>query len=197
MDLFLYCFSLSFCFSWMLIHWKLNVIQIFSMSMWNYGPDVVDALLDLIISLVSGFSFVWCCLMDYILELLWQVLCIFHLQIIAGCFKCKICWFMFRDARRQFHASLFIHSDAESATWYYEKGPSPISCSFSFERYSWFGASFTHETIADCDTKKATLLFSRKSELIRCYRFGQIRRRIYHNFLCLEPFAPLHHINFD
>jgi hypothetical protein len=32
-----------------------NVLQIFRMNMWNYGPDVMDALLELIISLVCGF----------------------------------------------------------------------------------------------------------------------------------------------
>lgn len=32
-----------------------SVLQIFDMNMWNYGPDVMDALLGLIISLVCGF----------------------------------------------------------------------------------------------------------------------------------------------
>lgn len=32
-----------------------SVLQIFDMNMWNYGPDVMDALLGLIISMVCGF----------------------------------------------------------------------------------------------------------------------------------------------
>ena len=31
-----------------------NFLQIFRINMWNYGPDVMDALLELIISLVRG-----------------------------------------------------------------------------------------------------------------------------------------------
>ena len=31
------------------------VFQIFGMSMWNYGPDVMDALVELIVKLVCGY----------------------------------------------------------------------------------------------------------------------------------------------
>lgn len=44
-----------FCFAKFDQFFYTNVLQIFRMNMWNYGPDVMDALLELIISLVCGF----------------------------------------------------------------------------------------------------------------------------------------------
>ena len=41
---------------------QLCIVQIFSMSMWNYGPDVMDALVELITSLVCDLCLCepWC-----------------------------------------------------------------------------------------------------------------------------------------
>lgn len=49
------CLLMLLCFVEFKIFFMASVLQIFDMSMWNYGPDVMDALLGLIISLVCGF----------------------------------------------------------------------------------------------------------------------------------------------
>lgn len=67
MILFCNFLSLSFCFAWFLIYiyMKPNVLQIFSMSMWNYWPDVMCALLELVISLVRCFPLIAARLVEF------------------------------------------------------------------------------------------------------------------------------------
>lgn len=120
------------------------------MSMWNYGTDVMDALMEFVISLVCGCSATIFSIL--VISLCWSWL----FSYAVGYIQWAVCWFVLGNACEQFYASWVLHIIVESVTWYSTEGSSYWPCPFDINVHCQVSSSHALETWENNNGEDAT-----------------------------------------
>jgi len=113
------CLGLQIVPPWGMMDFGGIFVQVSRMSLWNYGTEVMDALVELITSLVHDFFFFFVSPLDLCnyrtnCQILLSLMVVY---LSAGCFQWEIHWLVFGDACETFCAPFLPLWFSEKWEW--------------------------------------------------------------------------------